>query len=142
MTKPSTPDPFESQRAELIGDLAFGDWANAESEWRDTHSQLEELSIAGDDKLAIRFNGPPREHAEVDTCPDCGRVIFSSGIQFGEMPESEYSIGVHLHWSEDCPAWKNRAWRIRHVYCRDVWIWIRHPIKSCHWYKIGREEGV
>lgn len=140
MTRPSTPDPFEAIRAQLIGDLAFGDWTD-ESEWYDRHSQLEELSVAGmDGSHGIRFNGPPREHAEVDTCPDCGRVIFSTGIQFGKMPESEHSIGVHLHWTEDCPVWKHRVWRIWHIHCRSVYVWARHPVKSYEWWKLGNDD--
>lgn len=139
----TTPDPFEHLREQLIHDLAFGDWEDNYEGWEDTKARLAEISPRDGTKYEIIFPSPARATPSVEmACPDCGKVIRSSGgiswISEEEEAKREYPLVMNVHWSNDCPAWKNRAWRIWHIHCREIWIWIRHPIRKYRWWKLGR----
>lgn len=95
-------------------------------------------------RFKIMVGGEPRPAEPWEgTCPACRRVIRSGsgGINFGDpwpCPQHEGDcLVMHLHWSEDCPAWRNRLWRFWNI---RTWGRVERRWKSWKWRRAAERE--
>lgn len=136
-------EPEPSRTAELAAAAMF---AESEEEFNEITNELNSLPREPG-TYRVSFAGAPRSVpvTEVD-CPDCGRKLRTGGgVAFGdwECPQHPATssitdcMGIHMHWSEDCPAWKHRRWRLWHHH---TWGRVERRWYSYKWRRRRKKE--
>lgn len=88
--------------------------------WRELKADIESWP-AEPGKYGVRFNGEPEEFDEVLECGDCHQRVHFRGVSFGPY---DRGLSLSQHHSRDCPAWRNRLWRLTHHHGPLIW-WAR-----------------
>lgn len=105
----------DDDRYDLLGRLLFPE---SEEDWEEARA-VHDAQPREPGTAKVMFNGPPRSFDVMLECDKCGKVVHGTGISFGALPpcpdhpDVEHCELIHMHWSEDCPAWSCRWWRLK-----------------------------
>ena len=92
------------------------------SDWQKLREEIE-ARPEEPGRWKVVFRGDPHEFDETWVCPDCHQTVRSWGISFGpHLPEED----LDAHRSTDCPAWRNRLWRLWFRILDAPYVWYEH----------------